>query len=235
MTRRQLFRMAMENEGATPAVATPAEDVKQPTIVMTGPLAEIYRKALDVAYAKQDTITGKPTVGQAEGVTSEERVAEPTEEDALATESQANDALMLQHLSRLTGADEVEEDGSPSAMITVYGVSDGEVNDTTVVDVTGHLAQKTPDRDFILILDATQRPAGTGVGEERLIQLGQALETVCEAHGVLVLNSLQELAEHMKKGQVVRVPEEGDTEALRQLRTEMKAGKQAGDTAEDFS
>lgn len=191
---RGLYRMALEGDKSAEAAAS--ESTKQPSIVMTGPLAEIYRKALDVAYAKKDTITGEDTVGQEDGVTAV---------DAVATESQANDALTLAHMRHMLAvtadAEETEENGEPSALLTVYGVSDGEVSEDIVVDLTRHLAGKPNDRDFVLILDSSQMENGnanSGV-EEKFVRLGQALESMVLAHKGHVYRSLQAAADALTK------------------------------------
>lgn len=177
---RRFINFALESD-------KPAEDPK--TVVMQGPLAEIYRKALDVAYAKKDSVTGEATVGQADGI---------------ATESQANDAMMLSHLRDMLGnhdqalsANEREEDGEPSAVLTIYGVSDAQVEDQDVVNVTQQLARCSGQDDFVLILDATSRNDGNTntSGRERLV----ALEAMTQAHGRRVYRSLEQLASAMKR------------------------------------
>lgn len=202
MSRSSIFSMALEGE--PPAAAEPQEATKQPSIEMKGPLSEIYRKALDIAFAKKDTVSGEATVGQADD-TSAVPAGEKTEL-ALATESQANDALTLAHMRSLmadTSSGETEEDGEPSALLTVYGVSDGELSEDTVVDLTKELAAKPAERDFVLILDSTQSVttggnANSGV-DERFVGLGRALEQMVLAHKGRVYRSLQAAAEGITK------------------------------------
>jgi hypothetical protein len=80
-----LLRKALESSEGVDAVgviATPPADtppvegqVQEPTIVMNGPLSEIFSRALNVAYAKTDPVTG-------------EAIA-----DGAVLESQANDQI----------------------------------------------------------------------------------------------------------------------------------------------
>jgi len=64
----------------------------QPTIVMTGPLSEIYTKALSVVYAKKDTVTNQVNF-----------------------ESQANDAISALHAVRAAYGDSTPQGVATSA------------------------------------------------------------------------------------------------------------------------
>lgn len=194
MSRRRLINLALE--------AT-APEAAQPVIEMRGPLAEVFRKALDVAYAKKDTVTGEDTVGQEEGKTAVP-AGEKVEGAVVATESQANDALLLAHMHSLLvehGADAGdEEDGSPSAVLTVYGVSEGDLSQDTVVDITKELANKAPERDFVMILDSSQGDGGSNHGtDERFVRLESALEQMVLAHGGRIYHSLTEFGQTLLK------------------------------------
>lgn len=176
----RLLRLALEN-------TAPEADGK-PTIVMQGPLAEVFRKALDIAYAKKDTITGEPVVGQQDNIA--------TEAQRLAAESMANDALMLSHMSRVQDAEPAQPGSANEPVMNVYGVSLGKINDDTVVDVTRRLAKLPAGREFFLVVD------GTGAGpDSEVVNAGElkfmALEQVVKAHGGKTFKSLKELREHV--------------------------------------
>lgn len=173
---RSLLKRALEDY--TPPEPIPVEGEDR-TIVMRGPLADIYTQALNVAYAKED-----PQAND---------IQEPT----ATLESQQMDAHVLQKLSAAISHDNVPPTDN---FDTVYGVSRNEMTEQTVVDVTTELAGKgsgpsTPD--FYLIIDAMNLGEGGGApGEstEKIEQIGQALECLVSAHGGKVFHSLQEFA-----------------------------------------
>lgn len=161
---RNLLAQALESE----AIATVAPDEK--TIVMKGPLAEVFTRALDIAYAKPDPITGE------------------------AMESQQMDVAMMQKLAAALNTN----DAPPTNNFqTVYGVSRDAVTPQTIVDLTQEITHGSDDRgDFYLIIDGTQpgdngNASSTPVDTVRMIS---AMECLVEAHGGKVFTSLEEFA-----------------------------------------
>lgn len=180
----RVMRLAFESEetSAKPEGSQGGEA----TIVMKGPLSAVMHQALAVVYAKHDTVTGEPTTNQ---------------QDNIATESQANDALMLAHLGRLAQAEPEEGNNDDSAIYTVYGVSAPQLTDQVVVDVTRELATKPAQRDFYLVIDGTKAGANSpdsSAPSETLLELESALECMVRAHGGAVFENFKDLAAHIQ-------------------------------------
>lgn len=201
---KTLFRLALEDGENQPA--------DQKEIVMQGPLAEVYAKALDVVYAKPDTLTDETVFGGDKNQDANEPTANNTDAAAdkaqgaggvaatdqtgtelVAQESQANDALTAQAVA----AQNAPREEAPSADITIYGVSKVDVTEDTVGEVTKQITERKPGSEYILILDATQPgPNGsTGTPSERAIDLNAALETVAACMGAKVYPSLEAYCE----------------------------------------
>jgi len=203
----KLFRMALED----------GESQEQKDIVMKGPLAEVYAKALDVVYAKPDTVTDEVVFGgdqsQAQGAdTSAEqkeqgadaavdsggvKATDQTGTEIIAQETQANDALTAQ-AATLAAAPKEE---APSAEVTIYGVTASDVTDATVAEVTKQITEKKEGSEYVLILDATG-PGANGESSstpvEKVIDLNKALETVATCLGAKVYPSLESFREAFK-------------------------------------
>ncbi len=170
MLRKAMENMQAENTAGPKVDETRVGSEDQPFVKMTGPLAEAYTKALNIAYAKTDPETGKAVL-----------------------ESQAIDATIMEKLARSL---QTEGDPAPTdSFQTVYGVSKNNATDADIVAVTNDLATSNsggggnlPD-DYILIVDGTQ-PGEASV--ERAIQLSSALECMVIAHGGKVYHSLAE-------------------------------------------
>ncbi|MNU19638.1 hypothetical protein D3C71_78700 [compost metagenome] len=211
---KTLFRLALEDGETQPA--------DQKEIVMQGPLAEVYAKALDVVYAKPDALTDETVFGGDKNQDANEPTANSTEAaadkahdaggvaatdqtgtDIVAQETQANDALTAQAVA----AQSAPREEAPSADITIYGVSQVDVTEGTVSEVTKQITERKPGSEYILILDATQPgPNGSvGAGGERAIDLNAALETVASCLGAKVYPSLEAYCE--SNGVVLRSTE----------------------------
>ena len=183
-----LFKRALEDNSE-------AEQTDK-TILMKGPLAEIYTNALDIAYAKNPE-TGERVVDEA----GKPVMAEPPEPTAtqdagnIAQETEAIDVMMAQQLARAMAA----QDAKPTdSFQTVYGVSKDNVDDDVVVDVTKEIVNQPENSEFILIMDGTQ-PSANGSNAsvpqermERMDMLTSALEAIVEVHGGKVYKSLKE-------------------------------------------
>lgn len=164
------FRRAIEGYDETP---TGGEDEKD-FIVMKGPLSEIYTQALNKLYAKDSSAMG-----------------------AIATETQANDALMIEALATDFGS---QEDGDQSGGVTtVYGVDAKMPTDDDMVDISRELQGEDK---FVLIIDGV-RPGPNSpddtVPAERAEVLSAAMEAMVLAHKGQVYHSVAEYARSRKK------------------------------------
>lgn len=158
-----LFRRALESH-------TEPEGSKD-TVVMSGPLGDIYTDALNKALAKKD----------------------PAEE-GVAMESAANDELMLRALAEEMGAS--VGGGAPASVTTVYGVSAASVQANDVVNVSKHYAQDA-DSKVVLILDGVKPGPNSpedSIPAERVHELHAALESYVKASGGEVYYSLVDFA-----------------------------------------
>lgn len=165
----RLLRKALENSDSSPDPAT------QASIIMKGPLADVYSKALQVAFDKEN-----PAIPEDDTVKA-------------VLESQQIDVAIMEKMAKLMGANEPPPTDN---FQTVYGVSKDGITDEVIVDVTNELvsqATATGNRDrsddFVLIVDATL-PGGEVA--EKFEPLATALETMVQAHGGKVYHSLSE-------------------------------------------
>jgi hypothetical protein len=164
---KSMLAQALEGEAVVQAVS-PDEQ----TIMMKGPLAEIYTRALDIAYAKPDPLTGESVM-----------------------ESQQMDVAMLQKLATsLSGVAPMPTNNFQ----TVYGVSRDAVDKTVVVNITKEITNpENVGRDFFLIIDGTQPGANSDVSSAPVetMRMIDALECLVESHGGKVFTSLQQFAD----------------------------------------
>lgn len=166
--RQSLLRRAMENSDVSP---NPDE---QAAIIMNGPLADVYSKALQVVYDNENPLI---------------KADEDTAPLVATLESQQIDATIMQSLAKLLNP----TDATPTDNYqTVFGVSKDDVNQETLVDVSQALVQQAVDNGgadnnhFILIVD------DTGSREESTSELQSALEAMVERCNGKVYHSLSE-------------------------------------------
>lgn len=160
-----MLRLALENEEAGD---------EEKTVVMQGPLADVYKKALDIAYAKPDPVTGEP---------------------AIATESQAIDAMVAKALAEAISK---QQEGDTPRRLTVYGVSKIKVGQSDIVNVAKTFAdENTNPDDFFVVIDATTPSVNGSVGGEtqEYIEYGPVLESMVLKMGGKLFHSLEELVE----------------------------------------
>lgn len=216
---KRLMRLAFESDDT--AAKPQASQAGEATIVMKGPLSAVFHQALAVAYAKQDTVTGEPTTVQ---------------QDNIATESQANDALMLAHLGRLAQAEPDEGNSDTKAIYTVYGVSSQQLSDPVVVDVTKELVTKPAERNFYLVIDGTQAGSNSeqaSTPQENFLELEAALETMVRAHGGVCFENFKDLVTHIQAQEAL------DPHSASRLRAQISGdqvvdpGGDAGDAIDD--
>lgn len=161
----RVFARALESHD--PANDTGTE--KKDTIVMKGPLSEVYTQALNAVYAKPE---GSP--------------------DGVAVESQANDALMMQALASDFNNPPSEEESAGTT--TVYGVSGSAPTNDDLIDISKEFEG---DNKLVLIVDGVQPGPNSGddsIPVERAELLGEALESFVKANGGQVFHSLEEYA-----------------------------------------
>lgn len=190
----KLLRQALAVESAQSQPAAAPADSAQ--IQMKGPLADIYSQALAVAYAKDQ--------GKQEDLAA---AAEAPDHKAVTAvlESQQMDVTLMQELAKLV--DPSNGQANPAAADVVYAVSDQGVSEDDVVEVARGLVQAPPGErgqgDFILIVDGTvPGPNGESAGsepQEKMQQLGAALESMVQAFGKRVYHSLGEYLSARKK------------------------------------
>jgi hypothetical protein len=158
-----VFKRAFESYDANPTGG------EKDTVVMTGPLSDVYTEALNKVYAKG-----------AEG-------------DGVAQESAANDELMLRALAEDMHDTVDRQDG---IVTTVYGVSAQGVTPQDVVNVTQKLADE-PDEKVVLIIDGVQPGPNSpedSIPAERVEVLTSAMESLVVGYGGQVYRSLNEFA-----------------------------------------
>lgn len=160
LLRQALAKPVLEDYEASP---NPNEEA---AILMKGPLADIYTRALNVAYAKkplgeEEGEEPAPPLEAEEFVGSASTAARntPTWEQA-ALESVQIDKVLLEHMAKLIKPEGEIAAGQP--VQTVFAVSKADVKPQTVIDVSRAVDKKSDDngaysRDpwFFLIIDAT--------------------------------------------------------------------------------
>jgi hypothetical protein len=167
---------AKTDTAATPATAVGNTETGEASVVMKGPLSQVFTEALNSAYAKTDPITG-----------------------SAAMETAAQDTQYMQQLVK----DLLPEADEDNAETVVYAVSPAQIDQQVVIDITKEAAnQGSDDRrgryDFVVIIDGTQPGANSEGGsapKERLAQFMEtSLECIAECHGIKVYRSLEEFA-----------------------------------------
>jgi len=188
-----MLRLAIEGFDNAP---TGAVDHKNVTI--TGPLGLAMYEALNITYAKNDHLTGRPVHGEenTDPTQTEPMVPNPVtpaqiiEPPKPALESQAQDAQILAQIAELVlGPDDTEQ--LPENVVTVYGTSRTMLTNERVVEVTDAIAQKPNKTDFVLVVDGASPEvlAGDTMPNDALKAVEVALETIVEAHGGTVYRS----------------------------------------------
>lgn len=147
----------------------PTDDDKKDTIVMKGPLSEVFTEALNKVYAKPEG-----------GI------------DGASMESQANDALMMQALaSDFNNPPQGDDSGGQT---TVYGVSAASIDNDDFVDISKEFEG---DDKLVLIVDGVKPGPNSpddSIPAERAELLTGALESFVKANGGQVFRSLNEYA-----------------------------------------
>jgi hypothetical protein len=183
---KSMFRMALEGE-TVEMTSRPNE----PTIVMSGPLSEIFTKALDVAYAKEPS--------QGEGVVATESQAQDVTVMQKIVESISNNQQQsVQPVSEVNG--EIGAPGAEGADLQVYGVAKADITDADVVDVADALMNEDSEsrpKEFVVVVDGTL-PSVNGLGgapKEEVEYLSEAMEALTKRLGGKFYRSFEEFVE----------------------------------------
>lgn len=147
----RLLRAAMEGD-----LPDGSPNPSEPPIEIKGPLSDAFTKALQTAYAK-------------------------TPDGSVATESQAQDFSIMQHLiTELERAEGYTGD----APVVVYAVQADQMDQNDYVEITNDLATNDHPENIVVVMDATDPSVDGGQysGEvtERLVTL-EALAVRCGA------------------------------------------------------
>jgi hypothetical protein len=153
------------------------EDIKEAgrTVEMTGPLCDVFTNVLNQVYAKNPEAADTP----APGVTT----SQP------AMESQQLQDNAFKKLAAMLAPPEAAD----TAVTHNYGVSENEVTDQDVVDVTAQITSLDTEKgdEFILVMQDTD---GDGSADPTMVNLTAALETIARVHGCKVYKSLKAVA-----------------------------------------
>lgn len=163
----KLLRQALETVEASEPVDA--------TVVMRGPLSEVYAQALNIAYAKNP----------------------PVAEEQAVMESAAIDVTLAKKLPRMVINGDFPQ--PPKPVHTLYAISKDSVNENTLIEVSQELVANPPngERDFICIVDGSvSNTSGdkAGLPETRVAQLTSAMESLVTAYGGKVFTSLHAYA-----------------------------------------
>lgn len=187
-----IFRLALCGDTEEVSQVQPEESAEK-TIKMTGPLSEVYTKALQVVYAKTDEESG-----------------------VMAVESQANDAFMQIALrkalavrqSNVIDPDKLTNGYNPSVNTTVAIINVRDVDSKKILSaanslITDKLAD--PDSRNILVVDGGEEETGefNTLVEEVVdpsaaqVTLRAATENLCKRLGIEVYYSFEAFVEHL--------------------------------------
>jgi len=189
-----IFRLALcgetdNSEEVTEAVTSPEEK----TIKMTGPLSEVYTKALQVVYAKTDEESG-----------------------VMAVESQANDVFMQIALrkamavrqSNLIDPDKLSNGYQPTRNTTVTIIQADTANGNKILSAANTLiTDKLADPDHRSILVVDEGDAATGQFNSLVeksvdpsvdqVTLKAATENICKNLGIELYYSFETFVERL--------------------------------------
>lgn len=193
---KNMFRMALEGD-----VVEMSSRPEEPTIVMSGPLSEIFTKALDVTYAKTAPAEGAGIAqeSQAQDVTVMQKIIESinnnSEQAMQAPEHSGEGGVEAGFALPTSGAD-----------LQVYGVAKADITSDDVVDVADALMNEDTEsrpKDFVVVVDATL-PGANGEGSapvEEVEYLSEAMESLTKRLGGRFYHSFEEFVEATVNGE----------------------------------
>lgn len=173
---------------------TTSDQESTQTIKMTGPLSEVYTKALQVVYAKPDTTSG-----------------------LVATESQANDTLMQIALYKAMKVKEnirlkdnlniIEASNTEEPNVVVHATDPFNLTPASILTTVSDLASvklSDPETRSILIVeegDIAPGPYNTKMDktDTSLVTLRTATENICKSMNVELYYSFEAFVETLQK------------------------------------
>lgn len=175
------------------------DDTMNQTVVMKGPLAEVMTKALNVAYAKPDPVTGEP-----------------------AMESQAQEVTLIQQMINQAAGNEPMDHG-----LKIYGVSQDDFNQQVLTEITTDMANEINEEkpaDYVVIVDGTrpgENSENAGVPQETVVKLESAMESITNALGGKFYRSLEEFVESVDP-ELVKVMKDASNPETDETHVEVK-------------
>lgn len=190
---------AMQQLSSDKPVKAKTEDLPEQTIVMSGPLSEVYTKALQVVFSRNNSnLVDKADIKE----------SDQDDEESLATESQVMMAAALAGAAQMKKEDQSDLDyikGGQAAgkfrkvqSKTVVFVTDiDSVTPETII--TAQKGMNNHDR-CIVVLDGTKDAANTEPKAVYMSQLRrEAFKRQCEYLNVKLLFSMEQLIEELNK------------------------------------
>lgn len=210
-------RFAISNEEITNCVVDGTPSTEDTTVVMKGPLADVYSDALMKTLDKDNPLTndgqGAPAEPDAAAVDTTALTANVAEEQntvetaiassvgSIVLESQAIDAVVSQSLAEAL-ADEAPADPN-AAFETIYAIDETQVNRETVKDVTAILAEAENPDSVTVLIDNVVPPGAIEQSDADQIaaakELSIGLESIVVGMGGKVVHSYKELLESRRK------------------------------------
>jgi hypothetical protein len=174
----------VESNKTTSGIVSDQTSESDPTkeIKMTGPLSEIYTKALQIVYAKTEPQSG-----------------------IMAVESAANDTLMLiaaRKANVINNTDNLSNTYRPPSNANIYTAYADDFNLGKVIDVTKTLNDyKTihPQIRNILVLDGGDASTGNYIKpiDSTTQSIKVMTESICKATGIELYYSFESLVKHL--------------------------------------
>lgn len=201
--------IALESEEDSIAAMTPeASDV----VVMKGPLSDNYTEALNCLYAKDAATdpTAQPEPPAETGINVDPDAVVPAPGTAIepeeltnipevtqvVLESQAQDAALVQSLhTALTPQDPPTEE-----YMTLYGVSETDIDQEDITEVTKLLAEASDPGNVTVMIDDQIPPAEdcTDADKAEAAKLSAGLEALTISMGGKVVKNWKGFTEHYK-------------------------------------
>ncbi len=144
------------------------------TVLLKGPLSDVYTQALAIAYSKETPTDALPDSGN------------------ISVESQANDSIVQAAIIRaISGGDTVDTNSAT----TVYGVSQNSLTQNDVVEIVNLIKDNESNPDnLIIVVDSGDSEDTTKFVDISEIskELTSAIEHLGAAYHVPVTHSLQD-------------------------------------------
>jgi hypothetical protein len=161
-------------------------EMQEETIIMSGPLAEVYTKALQIVFAKDKVLPLEPAV--------ESQVMMAIALNAGAAQMQQDDLDESKYVKEGQASKHV---GKTKERTVVFATDIHSVNANTVL----HMKQRTKKDDrCIVVIDAVKNDS---FGSSQAVYLSEltrdALKKQCDLFGIKLLYGMEQLVEELKK------------------------------------